>query len=146
VAPMVRTCLLALLGLPASASLLAAEASFPNAAEWLAPNISAVTSCSEPMGARHYRTVIFNQGFEHVSSEVYLQWLEWNQEGPRLLKSVLVTELSSGLWSVGEPAVTSRENCSMVLAATHTYSLEPARFILRPSGPGKYSLRRVSKK
>ena len=86
------------------------------------------------------------KGFEHVSSEVYLQWLEWNQDGPRLLDSVRVEELSSGFWAISEPVVISRRNCSMQLAATHTYSSETARFVLQPAGRGKYSIRKIAKK
>lgn len=137
---------LALLALLASVEAGAAEASFPGAASRLAPDISSVTSCAHPDGSGHYRTVVFSQGFEHTSSEVYLQWLEWNQDGPRLLKSVLVAELSSGLWSVGETVVISRKNCSMQLAATHTYSSEAARFVLQPTGLGKYLMRKVARK
>ena len=81
-----------------------------------------------------------------MSSEVYVQWLESIQEGPRLLESVLVKELSTGYWSVGEPVVTSRTNCSMQLAVSHTYSSEVTRFVLQPAGRGKYSVRRIGKK
>ena len=143
---MIRAYSLAVLGLVASVESMAAEPSFRDAAVRLAPNTSSVTSCSNPNGSGQYRTVVFSQGFEHVSSEVYLQWLEWNQDGPRLLESVLVAELSSGLWSIGEPVVISRKNCSMQLPATHTYSSEAAHFVLQPAGRGKYSIRRVVKK
>ena len=143
---LIRAYSFALFSLLATVESLAAEASFINSALRLAPNISSVTSCSNPDGSGEYRTVIFSQGFEHVSSEVYIQWLEWNQDGPRLLESVLVAELSSGLWSVGEPMVVSRKRCSMQLAATHTYRSESARFVLQPAGRGKYSIRKVVKK
>jgi hypothetical protein len=146
VRPVVRAYSFALLGLLASVDSLAADASFRGAALRLAPNTSSVTSCSDPNRSGQYRIVVFNQGFEHVSSEVYLQWLEWNQDGSRLLESVLVTELSSGLWSVGEPVVISQKNCSMQLAATHTYSSKAARFVLQPAGRGRYSIRRVGKR
>jgi hypothetical protein len=145
VRPVFRACSFGLLGLLASVDSLAAETSFRSAALRLAPNTSSVTSCSNPNGSGQYRIVVFNQGFEHVSSEVYLQWLEWNQDGPRLLESMLVPELSSGLWSVGEPVVISHKTCSMQLAATHTYSSKAARFVLQPAGRGKYSIRRVGK-
>ncbi len=143
--PALRACSLALLGLLAVESI-AAEASFRGAASRLAPNASSITSCATPSRAGQYRTVVFSQGFEHVSSEVYLQWLEWTQDGPRLMKSVLVAELSSGFWVIGQPLVLSREDCSMQLSATHTYSSEAARFVLRPGSLGKYSLQRVVKK
>jgi hypothetical protein len=79
-----------------------------------------------------------------VSSEVYLQWLESDQDGPRVLKSVRVGELSSGFWSVGEPVLLSRKTCAVQLTANHTYSSESARFVLRPAGLGKYAIRRVA--
>jgi hypothetical protein len=87
--------------------------------------------------------VVFQQGFEHVSSEVFLQWLDGGQDGARVLESLRVTELSSGLWSIGEPLVISRKRCAIRLSATHTYSSEAARFVLQPAGPGKYAIRRV---
>ena len=143
---LIRAYSFALLSLLATVESLAAEASFIDSALRLAPNISSVTSCSNLDGSGEYRTVVFSQGFEHVSSEVYIQWLEWNQDGPRLLESVLVAELSSGLWSVGEPVVVSRKRCSIQLAAIHTYSSESARFVLQPAGRGKYSIRKVVNK
>ena len=143
--PVIRRYLFVLLGLLIPVDTWATEAAFRDAALHLAPNTSSVTSCLGARGSGEYRIVIFNQGFEHVSSEVYLQWLEWNQDGPRLVESVLITELSSGFWSVGAPTVISRKNCSMQLAATHTYSFEAARFVLQPAGRGKYSIRRVGK-
>lgn len=142
----IRTCSFALLGLLAAGESSAAEASFREAALRVAANISSVTPCSKPDGSSHYRTVVFSQGFEHVSSELYLQWLEWSQDGPRLLDSVRVEELSSGFWVINEPVVVSRRNCSMQLAATHTYSSETARFVLQPAGRGKYSIRKVGKR
>ena len=104
----------------------------------------AVTTCSAPDGAGHYRVIVFAQGFEHVSSAVYLQWLEWNEDGPRVIESTLVAKLSSGLWSVGTATAATDDRCSMQLDATHTYNLEAAHFILQPGGVGRYSIREVS--
>ena len=143
--PVIRACSFALLGLLAVESL-AAEGAVRDAARRLAPDAASVTSCSKPDGSGRYRAVVFSRGFEHVSSEVYLQWLEWDQDGPRLVESVLVRELSSGFWSVGEPVVVSRKNCAMRFVATHTYSSEAARFVLQPAGRGRYSIRRVVEK
>jgi hypothetical protein len=145
VTPVARTPSIAFVGLLLLGGAFAADGQFRDAASRLAPHTSSLTSCPDPSGSGQFRVVVFSQGFEHVSSEVYVQWIEWNQEGPRLLESVLVKELSSGFWSVGEPVVTSRKSCSMRLGATHTYSSEAARFVLRPAGRGKYSVRRIGK-
>jgi hypothetical protein len=142
----VRTCSLAFAGLLLLGGAFGADGQLRDAASRLAPDTSSLTSCPDPSGSGSIRVVVFSQGFEHVSSEVYVQWIEWNQEGPRLLDSVLVNELSSGFWSVGEPVVTSRKNCSMQLQASHAYGSEAARFVLRPAGRGKYSVRRIGNK
>ena len=144
--PVARTCSIAFVGLLLLCDAFGADGHFRDAASRLAPDTSSLTSCPDPSGTGQFRVVVFRQGFEHVSSEVYAQWIESNQEGARLLESVLVKELSSGFWSVGEPVVTSRNNCSMQLAASHTYSSEAARFVLQPAGRGKYSVRRIGKK
>ena len=106
----------------------------------LAANLVSLTSCSDPERNQYYRVAVFNRGFEHVSSEVYLQWVEWREDGPHLLRSTLVSEVSSGMWSVGQPTVIRGKRCSMQLSATHTYSLESANFVLRPVSLGKYSI------
>src|SRR5947208_6198917 len=131
---------MAFVGMLLLSRAIGADGQFRDAASHLAPDVSSLTSCRDPSGSGQFRVVVVNQGFEHVSSEVYVQWIEWNEDGPRLLESVLVKELSSGFWSVGKPVMTSRKNCSMQLEAAHTYTSEDARFVLRAAGRGKYSL------
>ena len=118
-----------------------ARAEVSTAATQVAANLVSLTSCSEPERNASYRVVVFNRGFEHVSSEVYLQWLEWHEDGPHVVKSTLVAELSSGMWSVASSSVIPGKHCSMQLSATHTYSSESARFVIRPVSLGKYSIR-----
>ena len=114
-----------------------------------APDVAAdlvfVASCPDPAGAAGSRVLVFRRGFEHVSSEVYLQWLEWNEDGPRVIASARVAELSSGMWSVGEPVLVSRRSCSLRLAASNPFSSETARFVLRPAGRGKYVIRELAR-
>lgn len=135
---------IAIIGLAMFANPLAAEVVSQELAQGVAPGITSITSCSNDSG--HYRVVVFSQGFEHVSSLVYLQWLEWNQEGPRLLHSTQIEEVSSGLWSSEAPEVISTETCSMQLRASHTYSSETLRLVLRPSGVGLYSVEKDEQK
>lgn len=135
---------IAFIGMAAFANPLTAEVISRELAQGVDPGITSITSCSNDSG--HYRVVVFSQGFEHVSSLVYLQWLEWNQEGPRLLHSTQIEEVSSGLWSSGAPEVISTESCSMRLRASHTYSSETLRLVLRPSGVGLYSVEQDEQK
>ncbi len=107
----------------------------------VATNLVSVASCTDPMRNKSYRVVVFTQGFEHVSSEVYLQWLAWGEDGPHMLKSTPVAELSSGMWSVGSSSVIPGKRCSIQLNATHTYSGETERFVVRPVSLGQYSIR-----
>lgn len=134
---LIHACI-AFIGMAAFANPLAAEVISRELAQGVDPGITSITSCSNDSG--HYRVVVFSQGFEHVSSSAYLQWLEWNQDGPRLLHSTLIEEVSSGLWSSEAPEVISTETCSMQLRASHTYSSEMLRLVLRPSDVGTYSV------
>lgn len=119
---------------------MAAEDFLGNGAAKLAPNIFHVASCSLPDASVHYRAIVFTQGFEHLSSVVYLQWLEWNQDGPKLLMSERIVELSSGFWSAGAPSVNTQD-CSFLFPVQHSYSNEASRFELQPADLGKYAIR-----
>ena len=123
------------------AALAADPSVLADAARRLPPSIASVATCASSTGALHYRVVVVTQGFEHVSSAVYLQWLRVGERGARLWRSVPVPELSGGFWSVAEAEVVSREPCTLQLLATHTYSLAAARFVLQPSANGSYRLR-----
>jgi len=91
-----------------------------------------------------YRVLIFNRGYEHVSSQVVLQWVTHSREGARVFRSVLITELSAGTWSVGISAPFFGKSPTIQLQATHTYNLKKARFALTPGSPGQYALLDVS--
>ncbi len=140
-----RLLLLLVLTLLAPFGTPAADAAFRIAAGRLAPSLAAVVSCSPNPGDGQLRVVVFERGFEHVSSEVYLQWIQQTETGPRLLKSTPVAELSTGLWSIGQPVIISKGECAIRLDATHTYSNEAASFRLRPRGLGRYAIGRVDK-
>lgn len=116
---------------------------FRDSAGKLDAAIASVASCADPGGAAgQFRLVVYTRGFEHVSAEVHLQWLESDEKATRVAASVVVEELSSGMWSVGTPKAISRDACSFEVPATHTYSSESARFVVAPSGPGQYAFRR----
>lgn len=137
--------------LPLAAALTTAQSAatevFRDAASRLDASIASVASCTTADGeAGSYRLVVFNRGFEHVSSEVYLQWLDEDEGKSRVSRSVLVGELGSGMWSVGTPMVVARATCSFEMSASHTYSPETGRFVVTPTGAGTYSFRRLDVK
>ena len=87
-----------------------------------------------------YRVVVFSSGLEHVSSQVYLQWLEEGRAS-RVVRSIRVGELSSGSWSVGEPVFSQAAGGGTIeLEATNPYTLESSRFALKPGEVGAYSI------
>ena len=91
-----------------------------------------------------YRVLIFNGGYEHVSSQVYLQWLTHSPEGAHVVRSVLIAELSSGAWSVGIAAPFFGKPPTIRLHASRTYESKNARFSLKPGALGEYVLREFS--
>lgn len=142
---MIRAAFAGLACVLAATGALADEALFQADAAKVKPDLAYLASCADPGGSGQYRVLVFKRGFEHVSSEVYAQWLEWDEDGPRVLETILVKELSSGMWSVGAPTIATQKTCSMNLPASHTYSLEFARFVLQPAGRGKYTIRRIGR-
>ncbi len=108
----------------------------------LDPNISSVASAySETIG--QCRVVVTNAGWEHISSRLKLEWLA---EGPAqswvIQKTVSIEEFDIGAWSVGMP-IWSPEKSEFSLSATHTYSGEDQKFVLKPLAAGKYKLSKI---
>ena len=86
-----------------------------------------------------FRVVVTNQGWEHVSSKVELQWLleDVAARDLRLHKSVEVKELGGGLMSVGQPTFTP-EGTVVLHASLKTG--ESTVFSLTPLQPGMYRI------
>ena len=86
-----------------------------------------------------FRVVVTNQGWEHSSSKVELQWLleDVAARDLRLYKSVEVKELSGGLMSVGQPTFTP-EGTVVLHASLKTG--ESTVFSLTPLQPGMYRI------
>ncbi|MEO8011647.1 MAG: hypothetical protein ABI650_08395, partial [Dokdonella sp.] len=79
-------------------------ASAPMAAETLResartldPAFGSALSRARPNGAPgQYRIVVFSHGLRHVSSEVYLPWLESDENKTTVKGSIVVAPLSCG--------------------------------------------------
>jgi hypothetical protein len=89
----------------------------------------------------HYRIKIVNQGFEHVASTVYLEWIRIEKEGNKITKSIPITEINeSGFYSV---SVKKFDGEKLILSLTHTYSHEDSVLEIIPLEPGKYKANAV---
>ena len=108
----------------------------------LDPNICFVTSAYSDTSGQ-FRLVVTNMGWEHVSSRLSLEWLA---EGPKqswvVEKTVSIKEFDGGMWSTGMP-IWSPEKSEFSLSATHTYSGEEKKFVLKPLAVGKYNLTEI---
>jgi len=93
----------------------------------LAANIESVTSGGywEAEGRRgRYRIVVQNIGWEHVHSEMTIDWIEEDPSSSSLLrvfKSSPIAELNDGWWSVGTVAL-SYVDKKPVFSFTATHS------------------------
>lgn len=89
----------------------------------------------------HLRIVIINQGFEHVASSVFLEWISVQEDGLETYKSVPITEINEfRLYSVGVKKV---EWERLILSLTQVYSLEESELEIIPLVPGKYEAKAV---
>lgn len=81
-----------------------------------------------------YRIVIINRGFEHVSSNVYLEWISSENETQKIVKSILVSEVSE-FYSV---SINKIESKKVLLYLVDSHSFEKSEFKIEPTGLGKY--------
>jgi hypothetical protein len=90
-----------------------------------------------------YRIIVVNSGWEHIYSQVFLQWIldGTKEQGPSILFSVPIREINdSPVWSVGSPEFLSKTQ-QIKLRATNSYTLEEQVFIISPQTGGKYQIK-----
>jgi hypothetical protein len=111
----------------------------------LAANIESVTSGGywEAEGRRgRYRIVVQNIGWEHVHSEMTIDWIEEDPSSSslRVFKSSPIAELNDG-WSVGTVALSYvAKKPVFSFTAAHSGSGEQSAYELHVGAPGKYRL------
>lgn len=88
----------------------------------------------------NYRIVIINKGFEHVSSNVYIEWISSDNETYKTVKSILVSEVS-GFYSVRIKKVDSNK---AVLYLVDSHSFEKSEVEIEPTELGKYKANSIS--
>ena len=95
-------------------------------------------------GPQHgiYRAIVENQGFEHVSSRLWLEWVaepDNAQAAHQVVGRVEVAEIGRGSWSVHvEPTQPPFAQGTLRVAATQTHSLEERVFTIELGSVGKY--------
>ena len=90
-------------------------------------------------GEGTFRVVVRNQGWEHVSSRLTVEWLAANQDSRSVtvLRSQSPAEISEGRWSLGAPQLIRQSARWMLLIeGTNPYTLATRRwrFALGPPG------------
>ena len=112
----------------------------------LNPSIAFVTSggyWEEDDLSGVYRIVVVNQGWEHVSSKVYIQWIQEDTKNPKntIKESLLITSVSGVNWSIGQPHLEiSKSGTKCTLFGTNPYTLEESKWVVQLAGLGKYLL------
>ena len=130
-------------------ALLAFSSFVAAAAQDRAPNVSptivqVVSGGYWEAGPQHgiYRAIVENQGFEHVSSRLWLEWVaepDDTQAAHQVVGRVEVAEISRGSWSAHvEPAQPPFAQGVLRVAATQTHSLEQRVFTIELGSVGKY--------
>lgn len=93
------------------------------------------------------RVLIVNWGFEHVTSQVFVDWLSHSRdEGAEVFKSAAVRVINDpGVWSVGQPTIDPDRDshCVVGLSATSPYGRESAEFLVKVGPPGELETKRV---
>lgn len=107
--------------------------------------VSAVATGGEwtsPKGSGVLRVVIADEGFEHVHSRLWIEWLATSERGaPRRVAQVFVKELSNGMAVLrpGDPREMFQRD-RIRLRATHTYSQDISDITIEAGSPGHYRL------
>lgn len=87
-----------------------------------------------------YRIIVTQQGFEHISNSLFIQWISDNH--PRsIVGEIDIPELSdSSMYSFGVPVCADMSCKSMSLETTHTYSNEKRLLNIHVDEPNSISV------
>lgn len=97
---------------------------------------------TSPKGSGVLRVVIADEGFEHVHSRLWIEWLATSERGaPRRVARVFVKELSNGMAVLrpGDPREVFQRD-RIRLRSTHTYSQDISDITIEAGTPGHYRL------
>ena len=124
----------------AGMALAAAAGAAPrDAAPEVSTRVSTVLTsahCETPGFAGLCRVIVADEGFEHVQSRVWIEWLSPRERGaPVRLRRMAVHDVGS--WVLA-PAPRGIDGRRVHFDATHTYSMERRARVLEFGPPGRY--------
>lgn len=93
-----------------------------------------------------YRIIIVEQGYEHVSTSVYIQWLKYDEKENKkiMLSQVKVNEIE--MWSLSLKKSNNQNSDNLItFSGTHTYTYEDGEIIIQISNIGKYKVIKLPK-
>ena len=134
--------LLAVTLLAAAAPGLAAAQQVPS----LETSIAYVTTgggWSADSSSGQYRVIVRSGGFEHIVSELFIQWLRDprdSRDSATVVRTVVVESLS-GSWALGQPTFVCAKVCHVEIDATDSHTRETGQWILSLGPPGQVTVR-----
>lgn len=92
--------------------------------------------CEAPGFSGLCRVVVVHEGFEHVKSRLWLEWLTARENAaPQRVRRVAVPDV--GMWVLA-PSPAGFEGRRVHFSATHTHSMETRTRVLEFGPPGQY--------
>ncbi|HET7024701.1 MAG TPA: hypothetical protein VFI39_05810 [Gemmatimonadales bacterium] len=134
-------------------SIVLAVALVPGARAQAAPSISpdvdaVATGGYWTLGDQegHYRLIIVSGGFEHVVSQIYLQWLAQPaspDDSVTVVASIELTDIDSGGWALSDPQFARRDThweATVDGQNSHMDPMPQAQWLVILGTPGKYTV------
>jgi hypothetical protein len=110
----------------------------------LDPSVSAVLTggyWTSAKAAGRFRVIVTSEGWEHVGSEVTIQWLQEDSTSRGLIiaRSTRVDQITAGIFSIGQPTMRCIDTgCTFHLVGTDSRSLERRSWDIKMAEPGNY--------
>jgi hypothetical protein len=112
----------------------------------LDPSIAYVAtggSWSAESNSGQYRVIVRSGGFEHVVSELFVQWLRdpRSSDDSAMVVRAIEVESLSGIWSLGQPVFVCTDKCHVEIAGTDSHTGEKGNWVLTLGPPGQVAVR-----
>src|SRR5690348_6454307 len=108
----------------------------------LDPTIAYVTtggSWSDGNGAGHYRVIVRTDGFEHVGSELFIEWLQdprSEADSETVRARVVVDSITPGIYNLDLPQIACKgTRCQIQVHGLNTRNMEKASWIITIERP-----------
>ena len=112
----------------------------------LDPSIAYVTTgggWSTDSSSGQYRVIVRSGGFEHIVSELFIQWLRDprdSRDSATVVRTVKLESLS-GFWALGQPTFVCAKVCHVEIDGTDSHTGEKGQWILSLGPPGQVTVR-----